>query len=172
MVMLSIVQFAANGWRAVLWWRLVIWRILWFYVLGATIAFALMRLIAFVPDKALVYFALGITPFLAELIPKDWRPNIEWRGVPFLTGMLTTFMQLISGVGGLFLDMFFQKSTLDRKTTVGTKAVTQTFSHILRASYFRIVWRFRRRRGRGAADGPTGSRSCWRSPEPPRRRWS
>jgi uncharacterized protein len=136
MVMLSIVQFAANGWRSVLWWRLVIWRIFWFYVLGAMIAFALMRLIAFVPDKALVYFALGITPFLAELLPRDWRPNIEWRGVPFLTGVLTTFMQLISGVGGLFLDMFFQKSTLDRRTTVGTKAVTQTFGHILRASYF------------------------------------
>src|SRR5437016_7677664 len=62
MVMLSIVQFAANGWRSVLWRRLVIWRIFWFYVLGATAAFAVMRLIAFVPDKALVYFALGITP--------------------------------------------------------------------------------------------------------------
>jgi uncharacterized protein len=136
MVMLSIVQFAANGWRSVLWWRLVIWRIFWFYVLGALIAFSLMRLIAFVPDKALVYCALGATPFMAEALPKNWRPNIEWRGVPFLTGLLTTFMQLISGVGGLFLDMFFQKSALDRKTTVGTKAVTQTFSHILRGSYF------------------------------------
>ena len=136
MVMLSIVQFAANGWRAVLWWRLVRWRIFWFYVLGAVLAFLLMRLIAFVPDKALVYFALGITPFIAEIVPRHLRPNIEWRGVPFITGLLTTFMQLISGVGGLFLDMFFQKSALDRKTTVGTKAVTQTFSHILRGSYF------------------------------------
>jgi uncharacterized protein len=136
MVMLSIVQFAANGWRAVLWWRLVIWRIFWLYVLGALVAFSLMWAVAFVPGKALVYLALGITPFMAEVVPLRMRPNIEWRGVPFLTGLLTTFMQLISGVGGLFLDMFFQKSTLDRKTTVGTKAVTQTFSHILRASYF------------------------------------
>ena len=36
----------------------------------------------------------------------------------------------------MFLDIFFQKSTLDRKTTVATKAVTQTFSHVLRAAYF------------------------------------
>lgn len=136
MVMLSIVQFAANGWRAVMWWRFVIWRIFWFYVLGAILAFALMRLIAFIPDKALVYLALGATPFLAELVPQHLRPNIEWRGVPFLTGLLTTFMQLFSGVGGLFLDMFFQKSMLDRKTTVGTKAITQTFSHILRGAFF------------------------------------
>src|SRR5205085_10343211 len=45
MVMLSIVQFAANGWRAVLWWRFVLWRIFAFYVLGAVVAFVLMRLI-------------------------------------------------------------------------------------------------------------------------------
>jgi hypothetical protein len=32
--------------------------------------------------------------------------------------------------------VFFQKSTLDRKTTLATKAVTQTFSHVLRALYF------------------------------------
>jgi uncharacterized membrane protein YfcA len=120
----------------VLWWRLVIWRIFWFYVLGATIAFALMRLIAFVPDKALVYFALGITPFLAELIPKDRRPNIEWRGVPFITGIFTTVIQFMAGVGGLFLDIFFNKSGLDRKTTNATKAITQTFSHVIRAVYF------------------------------------
>src|SRR5262249_4550939 len=42
----------------------------------------------------------------------------------------------LAGVGGLFLDLFFQKSTLDRKTTNATKAVTQTFSHVLRALYF------------------------------------
>ena len=136
MVLLSIVQFASNGWRAVLWWRFVRWRIFAFYVLGSVLAFLLMRLVAFIPDKALVYFALGITPFLAEIIPAAWRPNIEWRGIPFLTGVLTTFMQLFSGVGGMFLDMFFQKSMLDRKTTVGTKAITQTFGHILRGAYF------------------------------------
>lgn len=43
---------------------------------------------------------------------------------------------LAAGAGGRFLDIFFQKSRLDRKTTVATKAVTQTFSHLLRAAYF------------------------------------
>ena len=45
-------------------------------------------------------------------------------------------IQLLTGVGGLFLDIFFQKSMLDRKTTIATKAVTQTFSHVVRAVYF------------------------------------
>jgi uncharacterized membrane protein YfcA len=64
------------------------------------------------------------------------RPNIEWRGVPFITGVATTIIQILAGVGGLFLDMFFQKSMLDRKTTNATKAVAQSFSHIVRALYF------------------------------------
>jgi uncharacterized protein len=136
MVLFATIQLAANGWRAVLWWRFVRWPIFWLYVAGAFLAFLAMRAIAFVPDKAMVYLALGALPFLIELLPAQARPNIEWRGVPFITGVTTTLVQLVAGVGGQFLDIFFQKSMLDRKTTVATKAVTQTFAHLLRLIYF------------------------------------
>jgi hypothetical protein len=136
MVIFSVIQFVANGWRAVLWWRFVLWRIFFVYVSGAVLSFAVMRYVAIVPSKAAVYLGLGILPFLIELLPMKARPNIEWRGVPFITGVLTTVIQLLTGVGGLFLDIFFQKSMLDRKTTIATKAVTQTFSHVVRAVYF------------------------------------
>jgi len=136
MVIFSIIQFVANGWRAVLWWRFVLWRIFFVYVIGALLAFAVMRYVAIIPSKAAVYLGLGILPFAIELLPSRARPNIEWPGVPFFTGVATTIIQLLTGVGGLFLDIFFQKSALDRKTTIATKAVTQTFSHVVRAVYF------------------------------------
>jgi len=136
MIVFSIIQFFANGWRVVLWWRFVKWPIFWWYMLGALIAASALRAVAYVPDKALVYFLLGIMPFAVDLLPARARPNIEWRGVPFLTGIFTTIIQILAGVGGLFLDIFFQKSSLDRKTTIATKAPTQTFSHILRGAYF------------------------------------
>jgi len=136
MVLFSLIQLAANGWRALTWRHYVIWPIFYRYVAGALLAFAVMRFIAFVPDKVMVYLALGLMPFLVEALPASARPNIEWRGVPFTTGVLTTIVQFLAGVGGLFLDIFFQKSTLDRKTTNATKAVTQTFSHVIRAIYF------------------------------------
>src|SRR6266851_4252135 len=79
MVIFSIIQFVANGWRAVLWWRFVLWRIFFVYVLGAVISFAVMRYIAIVPGKAAVYLGLGVMPFLIELLPLKARPNIEWR---------------------------------------------------------------------------------------------
>ena len=34
-------------------------------------------------------------PFAVELLPAAARPNIEWRGVPVLTGFLTTIMAFI-----------------------------------------------------------------------------
>ena len=136
MVLFSIIQLAANGWRAFHWRAYVLWPIFWRYVAGAVVAFAGMRFVAFVPDKIMVYVALGLMPFAVEILPAAARPNIEWRGVPFITGIVTTLIQFLAGVGGLFLDIFFQKSKLDRKTTNATKAVTQTFSHVLRGLYF------------------------------------
>jgi uncharacterized membrane protein YfcA len=136
MILFSIIQLTANGWRAFQWWSFVRWDIIWLYCVGGAVAFAGLRLIEFVPDKALVYLLLGLMPFAVELLPASWRPSIEWRGVPFFTGLFTTIIQFISGVGGPFLDIFFQKSLLDRKTTLATKAVAQTASHILRFVYF------------------------------------
>src|ERR1700755_1087287 len=57
MLVFSIIQMASNGWRAILWSRFVLWRIFGIYVLGATVSFTIMRFIAFVPDKAMVYFS-------------------------------------------------------------------------------------------------------------------
>src|SRR5262245_58754431 len=134
MVLFSIIQLCSNGWRALHYRRFVLWPIFWWYVAGGVLAFIALRYAAFVPDKATVYILLGLMPFMVEALPKAARPNIEWRGVPFLTGIGTSVIQILAGVGGLFLDIFFQKSRLDRKTINATKAVTQSFSHVMRSS--------------------------------------
>jgi uncharacterized membrane protein YfcA len=139
MILFSIIQFCANGWRAWQWRHYVRWPIFYKYLAGAVISFAAMYSVKFVPDKMMVYFSLGLMPFAIEALPKEWRPNIEWRGIPFLTGVLTTVIQVLAGVGGLFLDIFFQKSMLDRKTTNATKATVQSLSHIVRIAYFGTV---------------------------------
>jgi len=136
MIFFSIIQLFANGWRVVQWRHYILWGIFGWYFVGAVIAFAGMWMIAFVPDKAMVYLGLGVMPFVVEALPASMRPNIERKGGPLFTGVATTIIQILAGVGGLFLDIFFQKSMLDRKTTNATKAVAQSFSHIVRAFYF------------------------------------
>src|SRR6266852_2712143 len=61
MVLFSVIQFAANGWRALLWWRYVLWSIFFPYVIGAVVAFALLRAIAFVPNKAMARSSANAT---------------------------------------------------------------------------------------------------------------
>jgi uncharacterized membrane protein YfcA len=158
MVVFSLLQFASNLSRVVLWRAYIVWPIFFQFVLGSALAFGLMRLIAFIPDKAAVYLALGAMPFLVQAMPAAWRPNIEWRFVPYVSGFATTIVLLIAGSGGLFLDVFFQKSKLDRKTTVATKAVAHTFGHVFRIGYF-------------APLGGARARSCSPSPRPRSRRW-
>jgi uncharacterized protein len=139
MILFSIIQLCANGFRAFQWRDYVLWPIFFKYVAGAAVAFAAMYAVKFVPDKTMVYLSLGLMPFAIEALPRTWRPNIEWRGVPFITGVLTTIIQVLAGVGGLFLDIFFQKSMLDRKTTNATKATVQSLSHVVRIAYFGTV---------------------------------
>ena len=142
MVMFSIIQFVANGWRAVLWWRFVLLAHLLLLRAGRR-----HRVRVHALDRVRSRQGDGLSRARADAVRwssccrRALRPNIEWRGVPFVTGVLTTFMQLFSGVGGLFLDIFFQKSMLDRKTTVATKAVTQTLQPRPARRLFRLVRR-------------------------------
>jgi uncharacterized membrane protein YfcA len=42
----------------------------------------------------------------------------------------------VAGATGSVLDLFFNRSELDRKQIVATKAATQVVSHLLRVAYF------------------------------------
>jgi len=136
MVLFTIVLLGTNGWRTLHWRRHVSWPIFRGYAAGAVVAAAVMHHVAYVPDKAVVYLLLGAMPFAVEMLPRRLQPSIEWRGVPFLGGIVSTFLQFVAGVAGLFLDVFFQKSRLDRKATNATKAATQMLGSVLRGLYF------------------------------------
>src|ERR1700756_927499 len=55
MVLFSIIQMVANGWRALQWRDYVRWPIFIAYMVGAAIAFAAMFAVAFVPNKMMIY---------------------------------------------------------------------------------------------------------------------
>jgi uncharacterized membrane protein YfcA len=136
MVLFGVTQTASNGWRATLWWRHVQWSIVWRFLVGSTTVFLLMRSIAILPNKATLYLALGLLPFASDLLPKRWSLDITRPGVPYVAGAIIIVLQLLAGAAGHILDVFFQKSRLDRKTIVATKAVTQVSGHIYRILYF------------------------------------
>ncbi len=136
MVLFGAIQVVANGWRALLWRRHARWDIIWRYVIGTALTFTLLRTIAFIPDKALVYLVIGILPFVVYALPLRLAPDITRAYMPQLCGMIIMFVQLVGGAAGPLLDQFFQASRLDRRTVVATKAVAQTIQHFFRIAYF------------------------------------
>jgi uncharacterized membrane protein YfcA len=56
--------------------------------------------------------------------------------MPFACGAIIMALQLMAGAAGSVLDIFFQKSPLDRKQIVATKAITQVIAHVCRIAYF------------------------------------
>jgi uncharacterized protein len=136
MILFGSTQAAANGWRAALWVRHVKWGIVWRYLIGAAVTFVVLRWLALFPNKAIIYIGLGLSPFLADLLPKSLTPDITRQGAPYVCGVLIMITTLLAGVAGPILDVFYQKSGLDRREVVATKATTQTAGHLARIVYF------------------------------------
>jgi hypothetical protein len=108
----------------------------WRYLIGSTVMFLVLRSVAVLPNKATLYLSLGLLPFAADLVHRRVSLDITRPGVPYACGALIIVLQLLAGAAGHILDVFFQKSRLDRKTVVGTKAVTQVAGHLYRIAYF------------------------------------
>ncbi|AEC20914.1 hypothetical protein PT7_2374 [Pusillimonas sp. T7-7] len=136
MVLHGTAQMTSNGWRAILWRRNIDFRIFGRYVLGLLAAGLLFSFIGFVPDRAVVLISLGIIPFLAVLVPARYVPQASSRLGAEACGFVNTCMQFIAGVSGPLLDVFFVRSSMDRRAVVATKAACQTLSHLAKLIYF------------------------------------
>jgi len=139
MMLHGITQLASNGWRALLWRREVDWRVFRGYVIGALAAAALFTVVRLVVSKPVALIVLGLTPFVALALPERLHLNVERRGHATACGAICNVLNLMSGVSGPILDVFFVRSGMTRHAVVATKAMTQSFSHILKIIYFGAV---------------------------------
>lgn len=126
----GILQFAANGWRAILHRQHVSWPIVGNYALASAVAAGVVALIAWVPSKPWLFLLLGLVPMLVWL-PKE-RLQLDaarpWQARA--SGFLVTGLNLSAGVAGPLLDIFFVRTALNRHQIVATKAATQVFAHL------------------------------------------
>lgn len=136
MMLHGITQLASNGWRAFLWRSHVNWRVTRGYLWGSLAMLALFSVFQFVVSKPVVLIVMGLTPFLAYLLPERLHLNVERRGHSPACGAICTILSLTAGVSGPILDVFFVRSKMTRHAVVATKASTQSLSHLLKIAYF------------------------------------
>ena len=136
MVLHGVTQLASNGWRAVLWRTSIDWRVFRGNAWGALLALAAFTLVQLVVSKPVALLVLGVTPFIGLALPEKLVLDVQRRGHPFLCGLICTVLQLVAGVSGPILDVFFVRSRMDRRAVVATKASIQSLGHIIKITYF------------------------------------
>ena len=136
MVLHAITQMASNGWRALLWWRHIVWKSAIFYVAGCLVAVGLWSITLYVPDKAVALLLLGLSPFIIRAIPERILPRSFGPLQVAVTGLLSMMLMLLTGVTGPLLDTMFLRSALERRQIIATKAACQIFGHGFKLVYF------------------------------------
>jgi len=137
----GITQMSSNGSRFWIFRKHVYWTGVGYFAVGSAISLALLASLGIVLEKATFFFVLGSIPLLALLLPKSRAPRFEVPAHAFACGLLVTSVQLLAGVAGPLLDVFFVRGGLNRHQVVATKALTQTFSHLLKLVYFGALLR-------------------------------
>ena len=136
MVLHGLIQATSNGYRAWLNRKDINWPIIFTLLIGCTVALIILFFIAFEPSQILIIFALGLLPYIAWAIPKELSLDITKPAIGVLAGVVVVGTNLIAGVGGPLLDIFFQRVEMTRHQVVATKAVAQTVGHIAKIIFF------------------------------------
>ena len=139
MVFHGVIQIAANSWRSWLWRHHINWSVVLQFGLGSAFSLVVFSSLTFVPSKPLVLMAVGLTPFVALAVPQRIAPNIERRGQAFVAGAIGGALQLVSGVTGPILDIFYVRTGMTRQVNVATKAAAQVLGHLTKVIYFALV---------------------------------
>ena len=136
MMLHGITQTFSNGSR-VWWYRHHIRKVVLIpYTLGAFTILGIFSVTAFIPPAGLIFLLIGLFPFLTRMLPKSFNLDIEQPKIAFLSGLAVTLTQMLAGASGPALDIFYLQSKLTKEEILGTKAVTQTFGHILKLIYY------------------------------------
>ncbi len=136
MMLHGISQLAANGWRALMLRKEIDWRVIRGYCAGAALALAVFMLLQLVVAKPVALIAMGLTPFVALVLPERLHLNVERPWHPFACGVVCLTFNLTAGIAGPLLDIFFVRSKMTRQVVVATKAATQALSHVVKVAYF------------------------------------
>ena len=136
MILHGLIQMTSNGYRAWLNQKDINWKIVGTLSIGNVLALAILFFIAFEPDRITVLLALGLLPYIAWAMPSNFAFDVTKTPVGILAGIVVVGTNLLAGVGGPILDIFFQRVEMTRHQVVATKAVAQFLGHVSKVIFF------------------------------------
>ena len=136
MILHGVAQAFSNGFRSWFFREYICWGLIPGYIFGALCAAGLLFWIYFIPDKTFVFLFLGSISILATSLPNVPFFQIDRPYMSIVCGFFIAVTQLMCGVSGPMLDLFFIDTKLDRYEVVATKSFTQMLSHLIKLLYY------------------------------------
>ena len=136
MVLHGVTQTFSNGARVWIYRSHIKWNVLLPYSIAAVAVLIVFWFISFVPTTGLLFLLIGTLPIIALSLPKRLHLDVQKKPIAMICGFVVTTAQMLSGVAGPLLDVFYVNSKLTRQEILGTKAMTQTLGHIIKVSYY------------------------------------
>jgi uncharacterized membrane protein YfcA len=136
----AVTQLTANAYRAFLLRKHFQYRIITHYGVGMMCTLVLFSAISVQIEKPLFYLLLGIIALSSYWLPTNKLLDATKTSHAIAAGFSVSALHLFVGVAGPLLDMFFQKTTLNRFQIVATKAATQSLGHLLRIGFYLTVF--------------------------------
>ena len=136
MIVHGLTQTVANLSRAWIHRKEIHWSIFRWYLMGSQITLIGFFFFALTISKPWFFIALGSLALISQMLPKRIRIEVSKPGNALLCGLLVTASQLLVGVAGSILDLFFVRSNLSRYQTLATKAITQAIGHMTKLVFW------------------------------------
>lgn len=139
MMLHAATQLTANGSRAFMLRKHILWRLLPLYLVGSASAIGIATYLVLIPEPAWVLILIGLLAWAGRWSQRLQGLNVTKPLTTVLCGFFVTFAQLIAGAAGPLLDLFYLNSGLGRQSVVANKALTQTIGHGLRITYYGVL---------------------------------
>ncbi|RIJ23614.1 sulfite exporter TauE/SafE family protein [Henriciella barbarensis] len=138
MIVHGAIQMVSNGWRAWLLRKQINWVIFARYAAGSVGAVLLLILLAWRPDKTIVFLLLGCTPLMVWVPRNIIDLDIQKRGQAEVAGFIVQALNTLAGVAGPLLDLFFVRTDMTRQAIVATKSATQVLAHLVKIAFWSL----------------------------------
>lgn len=133
----GVIQMVSNGARAWFSRAYIDYRILSFLFFGLAVSAAVLLFLDYEPNIVVVSIAIGLMPVLVWLPIQRLHLDASRPSHALICGLVAGALTVGVGVSGPTIDIFFIRTTMDRRKVIATKAATQLISH---ATKFVFYW--------------------------------
>ncbi|MFN7104567.1 MAG: TSUP family transporter [Pseudorhizobium sp.] len=131
------IQMVANGSRAWFSRQYIDFRILGILCAGLAISAVALLAIDYRPNIITVSIAIGLMPILVWLPVERLHLDASRPSHALVCGLAAGALTLGVGVSGPTIDIFFIRTSMDRRVVIATKAAAQLISHATKVAFYR-----------------------------------